>query len=117
MTVTRHNPRRGDIWLVALLRDPHSPRPCLVISENTRNQFTSNLMVVPIFTGAPAGPTRVSLRAGQGGIRHDSILMCDQLITVLHDDLVRGPLGASVPVSILKAVVSAVRISIGDPTV
>jgi len=42
--------------------------------------------------------------------------MCDQLITVLHDDLARGPLGAPVPVSILKAIVQAIRVAIGDPT-
>ncbi len=115
-TATRRRPRRGEIWLVGLLRDPHSPRPCLIASENTRNQYATNLLVVPIFTSAPAGPTRVSLQAGQGGVRHDSVLMCDQLITVLHDDLARGPLGAPVPVSILKAIVQAIRVAIGDPT-
>ncbi|HZS89954.1 MAG TPA: type II toxin-antitoxin system PemK/MazF family toxin [Chloroflexota bacterium] len=116
-TDTRSSPRRGEVWTVALLRDPHSPRPCLVISENTRNQYAPNLLVVPIFSSAPQGPTRVALRAGQGGVLHDSVLMCDQLITVLRDDLVRGPLGQPVPVSILKAVVLAIRIAVGDPTV
>lgn len=111
------DPRRGEVWLIALLRDPHTPRPCLVISENTRNQHAPNLLVIPIFTSAPGGPTRVHIQAGQGGVRHDSVLMCDQLITVLRGDLVRGPLGPSVPVSILEAAVTAIRVAVGDPTV
>lgn len=101
----------------SLLDAPHSPRPCLVISENTRNHYTTTVMVVPIYTSAPDGPTRAPIAAGQGGVRHGSVLMCDQLITVLHDDLVRGPLGPGVPVSLLKAVVASIRIAVGDPTV
>ncbi len=93
-------PRRGEIWLAytpGQPRDPHQPRPVLVISEDIRNRNRDDLLVIPIFSGGRAGPTRIPIGAGSGGISHDSILFCEQITSIHHDFLADGPLGEVVP--------------------
>ena len=117
MTPTgRRVPVRGELWTVAIPDDPHVPRPCLVVSDNTINT-QGHVLAVPIWTSAPSGPTRIPLRQGTGGISHDSVLMCDYVTRVPAARLHSGPLGSLVPIDVRKAVVRAIRIAIGDPTV
>lgn len=110
-------PRRGEIWLVytpGQPDDPHQPRPALVVSENVRNRRSDDLIVVPIFSGGSLGPTRVRITAGTGGIRHDSVLFCEEITTIADTLLARGPLGAAVPASLLDHVLRAVRRALGE---
>lgn len=109
-------PRRGEIWYAFLPGqpdDPHQSRPTLVISEDVRNRLTDDLIVVPIFSAGRAGPTRLAIAAGMGGLPHDSMLFCDELATIDRDFLVRGPLGPPVSDSLLQRVVAAILIAIG----
>lgn len=113
----RQVPRRGEIWFAftpGLPDDPHQPRPALVVSENGRNFRRDHLIVVPVYSGGAAGPTRVPLPQGVGGIPHDSVLFCEELTTVHRGFVVDGPLGPAVPIPILQAVIWAVRRSLGD---
>jgi mRNA-degrading endonuclease toxin of MazEF toxin-antitoxin module len=110
-------PRRGEIWLAytpGQPRDPHQPRPVLVISEDIRNRNRDDAIVIPIFSRGRTGPTRIPLVEGAGGISRDSILFCEQLATVHHDFLVDGPLGEAVPAPLLEWVMRAVRRALGD---
>jgi mRNA interferase MazF len=109
-------PRRGDIWYAYIPGqpdDPHQPRTVLIISEDIRNRRTDDVIVVPIFSGGRLGPTRVPIRASIGGLAHDSILFCEELATIDRDFLRNGPLGSSVPDTILNRVVDAIVIAIG----
>ncbi len=116
-TSGRRVPRRGEIWSVAVPGDPHAPRPFLVVSDPLVHAFWGDFLMIPLWTSAPAGPTRVPIRAREGGIQHDSVLLCDQ-ITRIPRGFVRGdrPIGGPVPVSIMKAVMKAVLITLGDPS-
>jgi mRNA-degrading endonuclease toxin of MazEF toxin-antitoxin module len=110
-------PRRGEIWLVDTPNqpdDPHQPRPSLIVSENRRNLVTSTVMIVPIFSSARSGPTRVPIRAGTGGIFHDSVLACEQLATLSKKFVVDGPLGESVSPSFMGRVNRAIRRALGE---
>ena|SRR5690349_12849404 len=109
------NPRRSEVWPVSQPGDPHAPRPCLIISENERNQYATSVLVVPIWTSSPQGPTRVPLRAGEGGIAHASVLVCDD-VTRIHKRYLGERAYGSVTVAVLKKTVQAIRIAIGDPT-
>lgn len=109
------DPRRGEVWPVSQPGDPHAPRPCLVISENDRNQHAATVLIVPIQTAAAPGPTRIPLRAGQGGVQHDSVLMGDDITRVRKAWLGARPYG-SITVDVLKKVLVAIRIACGDPT-
>lgn len=115
--MTAQVPRRGEIWRAftpGQPRDPHQPRPVLVISEDVRNLYRDSAIVVPIFSRGRRGPTRVSLRGGVGGIDHDSIVFCEEITTIHYDFLAEGPLGPPVPGSVLEAVLRAVRRALGE---
>src|SRR4030095_622910 len=92
-------PRQGEIWLVDTPNqpdDPHQPRPALIVSEDTRNRRSPTIIMVPIFSSARPGPTRVPIRSGIGGIIHDSVLACEQLATLNKVCGVDGPLAGAV---------------------
>ncbi len=113
----RDAPRRGELWAVytpGQPDDPHQPRPALIISADVRNRLSDDVIVIPIFSSGRLGPTRVVLRAGTGGIRHDSILFCEEITTIHRDFLARGPFGPTVPQNVLRHVVRAVRRALGE---
>jgi len=110
-------PRRSQIWFgytPGQPDDPHQPRPLLVISEDVRNRIADDVIVIPIFSRGRSGPTRVPLRAGQGGLQHDSVLFCEEISTIQDGFLGRGPLGPSVPEGVLQQVIRAVRRALGE---
>ena len=106
-------PRRSQIWWGATPgrpADPHQPRPLLVVSVDARNRHTDHVLVVPVFTTAAPGPTRVTIARGIGGLTHDSVLCCEEISTVEHDylDFETGPLGPAVPDDLMEQVCLAV---------
>lgn len=94
--------------------DPHQPRPSLVISEDVRNRVRDDLIVVPVFSAGRPGPTRVSLPAGAGGLRNDSVMFCEEVTTIDRDFLNRGPLGPRLAGELMEAIVRAIRRAIGE---
>ena len=108
---------RGEIWNIytpGQPQDPHQPRPALVVSADERNTAEDDVILVPIFTRGASGPTHVPIARGVGGLDHDSIVFCEEITTVDTDFLSGGPLGGRVPDTLLRRVVRAVRIAIGD---
>jgi mRNA-degrading endonuclease toxin of MazEF toxin-antitoxin module len=94
--------------------DPHRPRPALVVSEDYRNSRSDDIVLVPIFSSRRLGPTRVAIRAGGGGLPHDSILYCEEIVTLHRSFVIDGPLGDAVSPSLLGRVVRAVRCALGE---
>ena len=114
----RRSPRRGELWRVAtpnMPDDPHQPRSALVISSNVLNHNNDRFLVVPVFSEGAIGPTHVLLGAGLGGIRHDSVLFCEEVFNLdgnlFADD---SAIGGLVPPEILRDVVRGIRVAIGD---
>lgn len=115
--MTEHGPRRGEIWNVftpGQPTDPHQPRPALIISVDARNEAEDDVVVIPIFSQGARGPTHVPISAGVGGIEHASVLFCEEITTLDWEFLEQGPLGPVVPEGLLRQVIRAVRIAIGD---
>jgi mRNA interferase MazF len=88
-------PKRGDVCLFALDKEC----PALVISSNALNRHSLDVCVVPIFTpistaGHKAFSLRPQLRAGEGGLKRDSWVKCDQVSTIEKNTAVYPPLGA-----------------------
>ena len=111
MTSTERWPRRGELWWASTPGqpdDPHQPRPVLVVSVDTRNRLTDDLIVVPIFSTGRLGPTRVPIAAGSGGLPQDSVIFCEEVTTIDRDYLVAGPLGPPVPAVLLDRVIEGI---------
>jgi mRNA-degrading endonuclease toxin of MazEF toxin-antitoxin module len=110
-------PRRGEIWLVETPNqpdDPHQPRPALVVSEDYRNSRSDDIVLIPIFSSRRLGPTRVAIRAGVGGLSHNSILYCEEIVTLHRSFVIDEPLGDVVSPSLMGRVVRAVRRALGE---
>lgn len=105
-------PRHGEIWRAytpGQPDDPHQPRPVLIVSVNTRNRLTDDVIVVPIFSQGRLGPTRVPIAAGIGGLAHDSVLFCEEITTLDRDYLEAGPLGPPVTEELLDLVLLGIH--------
>jgi mRNA-degrading endonuclease toxin of MazEF toxin-antitoxin module len=85
-----------------------------VVSADARNQRRDDFIVVPFFANGRAGPTRIPVAVGTGGLPHDSVLFCEQLTTIVEDFLAGGPLGPPVADELLEQVVRAVRRALGE---
>jgi mRNA-degrading endonuclease toxin of MazEF toxin-antitoxin module len=103
--------RRGHIYVARL----DKLRPVLVISPNVRNELGSDVIVVPCSTRLSMAPTHVRLSRGDGGLPRASVLKCEQITTLHHDDVRRQPLGGPIPAKRLLEVERAVLRAIGVP--
>lgn len=89
-------------------------RPCVVVQNDAGNRFSSMTIVVPL---TDAGHIRrpsaiyVPVKAGDGGIRKDSIVLCDQ-IRAVDMERVGRTIGVLSPET-MKAVDRALAISLG----
>jgi len=102
-------PRRGDIHLVEL----DKPRPALILSVNQLNRHALGVCVVPITTKEHARfSMRVFIRAGDGGLNHNSWAKCDQVMT-LEKELVRYPATGALSSTALAKIEEQVKICLG----
>src|SRR5882762_9074324 len=83
-------PKRGEVGLFALDKE----RPALVISSNAINVHSLDVCVVPISTAEHKSfSLRPKLKAGEGGLKRDSWVKCDQVTTIEKSSAVYPPLG------------------------
>lgn len=76
--------KRGEVWLTSL--DPvqgseqAGVRPVLVVQNDDLNSFLRTCMVVPFTTNLrwEAMPFCVRVAQGDGGLRNDSVALCQQ---------------------------------------
>ncbi len=59
-------------------------RPCVIVSSNTFNQYSSLVIVCPITEGVnlPADIIHIAVKRGEGGTSKDCIVLCDQVKAV-----------------------------------
>jgi mRNA interferase MazF len=60
-------------------------RPCVVVQNDVSNRFGSTTIVVPLTDSrniAPSVPDLRSRAKGDGGLKKDSLVLCDQIRTV-----------------------------------
>jgi len=101
-------PRRGYLYWVSL----DKRRPALVLSPDYRNEYASDVIVVPCSTRLRPAPTHVLLKRGQGGLPESTVLKCEQITTLSKSD-VHDPALGKVPPAVLRAVERAVLRAIG----
>lgn len=108
-------PRQGEIYLIRALKTigDTKKRPAVVVSINIRNKFSSSVLVVPCTSDltSAATPTRILLKAGEGGLLTDSLALCDNISALRKIYLEQGPYGAISPES-LQRIQQGIQIAI-----
>ena len=96
-------PRRGEIWQIQFPEETKR-RPGLIISIDSRNQFANSVLAIPITTNLQPARTHVLLPSGQAGLRHTSIVRCENVNWVRKDRISRGGFSGFVSPALLREV-------------
>jgi mRNA interferase MazF len=99
-------PRQREIYLIRTLKTigDTKKRPAVVVSINVRNQLSSSVLVVPFTSDLTSGetPTRILIKAGEGGLLTDSLALCDNISAIRKVYLEQGLYGALSPESLQR---------------
>jgi len=110
--------RRGEIWMARLPgegvgSEQFGQRPCLIVQNNVGNMYSPTTIIACLTSrmGKTELPTHVKLHRHATGLKEDSLVLCEQLMTLDKTRLlekigqvVEGP---------MKEVDIAIQISIG----
>ncbi len=85
--MTRQRFRRGEIWTVdlepAVGSEQGKARPALIVQNDIGNQYGPVLIVAAIASGDSARyDVQVEVKAPEGGLRHNSIVLLNQIRTI-----------------------------------
>ena len=93
-------------------------RAVLILSPESRNDLASDLIVVPCSTVLRGGPWHVQLARGEGGLARRSVVLCEQITTLVKRRVDLDTLGPPLSMSRMAEVERAVLLAIGilEPT-
>lgn len=111
------NPRRGEVYLVSF--DPtlgaeiQKTRPALILQNDVANRRSPITIVAAITSQVeePLYPTEVSVKAPEGGLKADSIVLLNQIRSIDKGRLIKR-LGVLKPET-MEQVERAIQISFG----
>ena len=108
--------RRGDIWTVDLApvvgSDQGKARPVLIIQNDIGNLYSPVLIVAALSSGERARyDVEVEVRAPEGGLHHDSLVLLNQIRTI--DKRRVGRYWGRLSTATMERVDDAIRISLG----
>ena len=79
-------PRQRQVYLSKALKQSGDTkkRPVVVVSIDIRNQYSSTVLVVPFSSDISntANPSRILIGKGEGGLKVDSVAMCDVMTNI-----------------------------------
>ena len=108
--------RRGEIWTVDLEpvvgSEQGKARPALIIQNDIGNQYSPVLIVAAITSGERARyDVQVEVRAPEGGLHHNSIVLLNQIRTI--DKRRVGRYWGRLSLQTMQRVDEAIKISLG----
>jgi len=114
--VTGQRFRRGDIWTVDLEpvigSEQGKARPALIIQNDIGNLYSPVLIVAAITSGEDARyDVQVAIKAPEGGLHHDSIVLLNQIRTI--DKRRMGRYWGRLSAQTMQRVDEAIQISLG----
>lgn len=116
MNSSENFPRQRQVYLSKALKQSGDTkkRPVVIASIDIRNQYSSTVLVVPFSsdTSDAANPSRILLARGEGGLKVESVAMCDVMTNIEKKYLERGPYGEITPESFAR-IQRAISIAIG----
>jgi mRNA-degrading endonuclease toxin of MazEF toxin-antitoxin module len=104
---------RGGIYWAAMPGDKR--RPVLVVSPEARNRLAHDVIVLPISSVASEGPWHVRLGRRESGLPKLSVVLCEQITTLLKERIDVERIGGPLPPMRMAAVERAVLRAIGVP--
>ena len=111
--MTSSYPRQGEVYLIKALKalGDTKKRPAVM---NVRNQYRENVLIVPFTSDLTNGetPTRILIPEEEGGLKSDSLALCENISAVRKLYLDRGPYGSITPQSLAR-IQRAIQIAIG----
>jgi mRNA interferase MazF len=110
------DPLRGEVWLADLGtgrgHEQSGQRPVLMVSEDAFNTGLAGLvMTVPLSSKVAKSrnvPAHIRVDPPEGGLKTQSVILCDQLRTISKDRLAKVPWG-KVSAATLAEVEKALR--------
>ena len=116
-TRTTTSPKRGELywldWYPARGSEQAGRRPGLVVSNDLGNRFAAIVIVAALTSQTPRRLYPVHVRVpttAQTGLARESTVMCEQLMTVSKDRLLRY-IGA-LPADLMAQVDAALKVSL-----
>jgi len=114
--MTQQRYRRGDIWTVdfepVMGSEQGKVRPALIIQNDIGNRYSPVLIVAAITSGEKAiYDTEVEVKAPEGGLRHDSLVLLNQIRTV--DKRRVGRFWGRLAPQTMRQINEAIKISLG----
>ena len=113
----RSSVRRGDIFIASLDHsvgsEQHGTRPVLIVGNDVGNRFSPTVIAAAVTSKTEKAdiPTHVAIEAGRYGLRDDSIVLLEQIMTLDRNRL-HGRIG-SIDESKQQEIDEAVRCSLG----
>jgi mRNA interferase MazF len=114
--MTQQRFRRGEIWTVDLEpvvgSEQGKARPALIIQNDIGNEYSPVLIVAAITSGEDARyDVQVEVKAREGGLYHNSIVLLNQLRTI--DKRRVGRYWGRLSAETMQRVDEAIKISLG----
>lgn len=112
------SPLRGEIWWAHFAADePGKNRPVVIVSTNARNSHprAETVLAIPLSTSVTRlGPWHMLLRAGETGLREDSVAWAENIGAIKKDQL-KEPVQGHRPLtnSQICRLASLVRLAMG----
>ena len=114
--MTQQQFRRGDIWTVDLEpvvgSEQGKARPALIIQNDIGNLYSPVLIIAAITSGENARyDVQVEIKAPEGGLHHDSIVLLNQIRTI--DKRRVGRYWGRLSTQTMQRIDDAIKISLG----
>jgi mRNA interferase MazF len=114
--MTQQRFRRGEIWTVDLEpvvgSEQGKVQPALIIQNDIGNQYSPVLIVAALTSGENARhDVQVKVKAPEGGLHHNSIVLLNQIRTI--DKRRLGRYWGRLSTETMQRVDEAIRISLG----
>ncbi len=109
--------RRGDIFFADLSpvvgSEQGGTRPVLILQNDIGNQYSPTTIVAAITSQIDKAklPTHVEMRAGEGGLERDSVILLEQIRTIDKSRLMEKV--AILNEELMKKVNQSIEISLG----
>jgi len=114
--MTQQRFRRGEIWTVDLEpvvgSEQGKARPALIIQNDIGNLYSPVLIIAAITSGENARyDVQVEIKAPEGGLHHDSIVLLNQIRTI--DKRRVGRYWGRLSTQTMQRIDDAIKISLG----